>query len=41
VIVDPDYTALGELRSRAEACGFRFVQRHGSPLAYVAQFEAA
>jgi ubiquinone/menaquinone biosynthesis C-methylase UbiE len=40
VIVDPDYTALGELRSRAEACGFRFVERHGSPLAYVAQFEA-
>jgi SAM-dependent methyltransferase len=41
VIVDPDYTALGELRSRAEACGFRFVQRLGSPLAYVAQFEVA
>jgi ubiquinone/menaquinone biosynthesis C-methylase UbiE len=41
VIVDPDYTALGELRSRAEACGFRFVQRLGWPLAYVAQFEAA
>jgi len=40
VIVDPDYTGLGELRSRAEACGFRFVERHGSPLAYVAQFEA-
>jgi SAM-dependent methyltransferase len=41
VILDPDYTPLGELRSRAEACGFRFVQRHGSPFAYVAQFEAA
>ncbi|HMF03883.1 MAG TPA: class I SAM-dependent methyltransferase [Acidimicrobiia bacterium] len=41
VIVDPDYTSLGELRCRAEACGFRFVQRHGSPFAYVAQFEAA
>jgi SAM-dependent methyltransferase len=41
VILDPDYTSLGELRARAEACGFRFVQRHGSPFAYVAQFEAA
>jgi SAM-dependent methyltransferase len=40
VLLDPDYTSLGELRSRAEACGFRFVQRHGSPLAYVAQFAA-
>jgi SAM-dependent methyltransferase len=41
VIVDPDYTSLRELRTRAEACGFRFVRRHGSTLAYVAQFEAA
>lgn len=40
VIVDPDYTSLRELRARAEPCGFRFVQRHGSPFAYVAQFEA-
>ena len=40
VIVDPDYVSLGELRSRAEACGFAFVCRYGSPFAYVAQFEA-
>lgn len=40
VIVDPDYTTLRELRSRAEACGFGFVRRYGSPFAYVAQFEA-
>ena len=41
VILDPDYTSLRELRARAEACGFRFIQRHGSAFAYVAQFEAA
>jgi SAM-dependent methyltransferase len=40
VIVDPDYTSLRELRSRAEASGFRFVRRFGSPFAYVAQFDA-
>jgi SAM-dependent methyltransferase len=40
VLVDPDYTSLRELRSRAEASGFRFVQRHGSPFAYVARFDA-
>jgi SAM-dependent methyltransferase len=40
VIVDPDYTTLRELRSRAETCGFGFVRRYGSPFAYVAQFEA-
>jgi SAM-dependent methyltransferase len=40
VIVDPDYTSLRELRSRAEACGFRFVRREGSPFAYVARFDA-
>ena len=40
VIVDPDYVSLSELRSRAEACGFAFVCRYGSPFAYVAQFEA-
>jgi SAM-dependent methyltransferase len=41
VIVDPDYTSVRELRSRAEACGFRFVRREGSPFAYVACFHAA
>ncbi len=41
VVLDPDYTTLRELRSRAEACGFRFVRREGSPFAYVARFEAA
>ncbi len=40
VLLDPDYVSLGELRSRAEACGFAFVRRYGSPFAYVAQFEA-
>jgi SAM-dependent methyltransferase len=40
VIVDPDYTSLRELRSHAEAGGFRFVRRYGSPFAYVAQFDA-
>lgn len=40
VLLDPDYTSLRELRSLAEARGFRFVRRFGSPLAYVAQFEA-
>ena len=40
VIIDPDYTSLRELRSHAEACGFRFVRREGSPFAYVARFEA-
>ena len=40
VIVDPDYVSLGELRSRAQACGFAFVCRYGSPFAYVVQFEA-
>lgn len=40
VILDPDYTSLRELRSRAEASGFRFVHRYGSPFAYVAQFDA-
>jgi SAM-dependent methyltransferase len=41
VLLDPDYTSLHELRSLAEASGFRFVRRHGSPFAYVAQFDAA
>jgi SAM-dependent methyltransferase len=40
VLLDPDYTSLGELRVRAEASGFRFVRRHGSPFAYVARFDA-
>ncbi len=40
VLLDPDYTSLRELRSRAEASGLRFVRRYGSPFAYVAQFEA-
>jgi SAM-dependent methyltransferase len=40
VLLDPDYTSLRELRSLAEASGFRFVRRYGSPFAYVAQFEA-
>jgi ubiquinone/menaquinone biosynthesis C-methylase UbiE len=40
VLLDPDYTSLRELRSRAEAGGFRFVRRYGSPFAYVAQFDA-
>ena len=40
VILDPDYTSLRELRSRAEACGFRFVRREGSAFAYVARFDA-
>jgi hypothetical protein len=40
VILDPDYTSLRELRSRAEARGFRFAHRFGSPFAYVAQFDA-
>ena len=40
VMVDPDYTSLRELRPRAEACGFRFVRRDGSPFAYVASFDA-
>jgi SAM-dependent methyltransferase len=40
VLLDPDYTSLRELRSLAEARGFRFVRRFGSPLAYVVQFEA-
>ncbi|HEX3669798.1 MAG TPA: methyltransferase domain-containing protein [Acidimicrobiia bacterium] len=40
VLVDPDYTSLRELRSLVEARGFRFVRRHGSPFAYVAQFDA-
>jgi ubiquinone/menaquinone biosynthesis C-methylase UbiE len=40
VLLDPDYTSLRELRSLAEACGFRFVRRYGSPFAYVAQFDA-
>ena len=41
VLLDPEYTSLRELRSRAEACGFRFVGREGSPFAYVARFDAA
>ena len=41
VLLDPDYASLRELRSLAEASGFRFVRRHGSPFAYVAQFDAA
>jgi SAM-dependent methyltransferase len=40
VLLDPDYTSLRELRSLVEARGFRFVRRHGSPFAYVAQFDA-
>jgi SAM-dependent methyltransferase len=40
VLLDPDYTSLRELRSLAEACGFRFVRRDGSPFAYVARFDA-
>ena len=40
VLLDPDYTSLRELRSRAEASGFRFARRYGSPFAYVAQLEA-
>ena len=40
VLLDPDYTSLRELRSLAEASGFRFVRRYGSPFAYVAQFDA-
>ena len=40
VLIDPDYMSLSELRSRAEACGFAFVCRYGSPFACVAQFEA-
>ena len=40
VIVDPDYMSLSELRSGAEASGFAFVRRYGSPFVYVAQFEA-
>jgi SAM-dependent methyltransferase len=40
VLIDPDYMSLSELRSRAEACGFAFVWRYGSPFACVAQFEA-
>jgi SAM-dependent methyltransferase len=40
VLLDPDYTSLRELRSLAEASGFRFVCRYGSPFAYVAQFDA-
>jgi ubiquinone/menaquinone biosynthesis C-methylase UbiE len=40
VILDPDYTSLRELRSRAEARGFRFVRREGSAFAYVARFDA-
>src|SRR5437879_5509537 len=40
VILDPDYTSLRELRSHAEAGGFRFVRRSGSTFAYVAQFDA-
>jgi hypothetical protein len=31
---------LRELRSLAEASGFRFVRRYGSPFAYVVQFDA-
>ena len=41
VLLDPDYTSLRELRSIAEASGFRFVRRYGTPFAYVAQFDAA
>jgi hypothetical protein len=40
VPLDPDYTSLRELRSLAEANGFRFVRRYGSPFAYVAQLDA-
>jgi SAM-dependent methyltransferase len=40
VLLDPDYTSLRELRSLAEASGFRFVRRFGSPFACVAQFDA-
>jgi hypothetical protein len=40
VLLDPDYTSLRELRSLAEARGFRFFRRYGSAFAYVAQFDA-
>lgn len=40
LFLDPDFVSLAELRSMAEATGFAFERRAGSPLAYVARFIA-
>lgn len=38
LFLDPDFVSLAELRVMAEATGFAFVNRVGSPFAYIAKF---
>ena len=40
VVPDPDFVSLSRLRALSSTAGFRFDQRHGSPLAYFARFIA-